>query len=105
MPWTYRPSLDGLRTIAVYLVLLFHTGLAWAGGGFVGVDLFSVLSGFLVANVILSEFARTGPFSVGKFYPRRVRRLLPAAVVVIVATSLVFLLITPVSRRLPLVGD
>ena len=90
MRWTYRPELDGLRTIAVYLVLLFHTGLSWVEGGFVGVDLFFVLSGFLVSNVILSEIDRTGSLRVGNFYARRVRRLLPAAVVVILATSLIF---------------
>ncbi len=105
MRWTYRPELDGLRTIAVYLVLLFHTGLSWVEGGFVGVDLFFVLSGFLVSNVILSEIDRTGSLRVGNFYARRVRRLLPAAVVVILATSLIFVLVAPVVRRLPMVED
>ena len=105
MSWSYRPALDGLRTIAVYLVLLFHTGLPAVGGGFVGVDLFFVLSGFLVSNVILSEIDRTGRLELGKFYARRVRRLLPAAVVVVIATSLVFVLVSSVTRRLPLVGD
>ncbi len=105
MSWTYRPSLDGLRSVAVYLVLLFHTGLAALGGGFVGVDLFFVLSGFLVTSVILSEVDTTGRLGLGGFYARRVRRLLPAAVVVVVATSLVFLLVSSVVRRLPMVGD
>ena len=105
MSWSYRPALDGLRTIAVYLVLLFHTGLPVAGGGFVGVDLFFVLSGFLVSNVILSEIDRTGTLRIGKFYSRRVRRLLPAAVAVVVATCAVFVLISSVTRRLPLIGD
>ena len=54
------PALDGLRSVAVYLVLLFHCGLASVGGGFIGVDLFFVLSGFLVSNVILSELDSTG---------------------------------------------
>lgn len=105
MSWTYRPALDGLRTVAVYLVLLFHTGLAAVGGGFIGVDLFFVLSGFLVSNVILSEIDRTGTLRLGRFYARRVRRLLPAAVVVVVATSAVFVLVSSLPRRLPLVGD
>ena len=103
--WTYRPALDGLRSIAVYLVLLFHTGMAWAGGGFIGVDLFFVLSGFLVTNVILNEVDTTGRLGFGGFYARRVRRLLPAAVLVVVATSALFLILTPVTRRLPLVTD
>lgn len=103
--WTYRPALDGLRSLAVYLVLFFHAGLAVFKGGFIGVDLFFVLSGFLVSNVILSEIDQTGRLALGKFYARRVRRLLPAAVAVIVATSLVFLLVTPLVHRLPFVRD
>lgn len=105
MSWPYRPDLDGLRSIAVYTVLLFHCGLAAAAGGFIGVDLFFVLSGFLVSNVILQEIHSTGRLSFSRFYARRVRRLLPAAVAVVVATSLVFLLVVPVARRIPLVAD
>jgi peptidoglycan/LPS O-acetylase OafA/YrhL len=105
VPWTYRPALDGLRSVAVYLVLLFHAGVAAVGGGFIGVDLFFVLSGFLVSNVILSEIDANGRLDLGRFYARRVRRLLPAAVLVVVATSAIFLLVTSVVRRLPLVLD
>ncbi len=105
MTWSHRPALDGLRSVAVYLVLLFHTGLASMGGGFIGVDLFFVLSGFLVSTVILSEIDKTGTVRIGRFYARRVRRLLPAALAAIVATSLTFLLVTSVVRRIPLVGD
>jgi peptidoglycan/LPS O-acetylase OafA/YrhL len=103
--WSYRPGLDGLRTVAVYSVLLFHTGHPWALGGFVGVDLFFVLSGFLVTSVILSEIDRTGRLRIGSFYARRVRRLLPAAVVTIIATSAVFVLVTSVVRRIGIVAD
>lgn len=103
--WSYRPALDGLRTVAVYSVLLFHTGHPWALGGFIGVDLFFVLSGFLVTSVILSEIDRTGRLRLGHFYARRVRRLLPAAVVAIIATSAVFVLVTSVVRRLDIVAD
>ena len=105
MTWSYRPALDGLRTIAVYLVLLYHARLAVVGGGFVGVDLFFVLSGFLVSNVILSEIDERGTLRLGRFYARRVKRLLPAAVVVVAATGAVFVLATTVVRRLPLVAD
>jgi peptidoglycan/LPS O-acetylase OafA/YrhL len=105
MPWSYRPALDGLRTIAVYLVVLFHSGLSFAGGGFIGVDLFFVLSGFLITNVLLSDVDESGRIRFGRFYSRRVRRLLPAAVVTVAATSFVFLLITTVVRRLDMVGD
>lgn len=89
----------------MYLVLLFHAGITWLDGGFVGVDLFFVLSGFLVTNVILSEIRDTGRLHLGRFYARRVRRLLPAAVAVVVATSAFFLLIASEARRSPLVGD
>jgi peptidoglycan/LPS O-acetylase OafA/YrhL len=103
--WSYRPALDGLRAVAIYLVLLFHAGLPGVAGGFIGVDVFFVLSGFLVTNVILSEFDRTGTLGLGGFYSRRVRRLLPAALLVIVATTVIFLIIATVVRRLPMVGD
>jgi peptidoglycan/LPS O-acetylase OafA/YrhL len=101
----HRPELDGLRTIAVYLVLLFHAGLPWFVGGFVGVDLFFCLSGFLVTSVLIRELQETGSLRVARFYSRRVRRLLPAAVVVVVATCLVFTLLWSVVRRASIVGD
>ena len=105
MSWSHRPALDGLRTVAVYLVVLFHSGIAVVEGGFIGVDLFFVLSGFLVSSILLDELDRTGQLRLGAFYARRVRRLLPAAVVVVVATAAVFLLVAPTIRRLPWVGD
>jgi peptidoglycan/LPS O-acetylase OafA/YrhL len=105
MVWQYRPALDGLRTVAVYLVLCFHAKLVWADGGFVGVDLFFVLSGFLVASLLLEERYTTGRIALGSFFARRMRRLLPAAFVVVVTTALVFLLVAPVSRRLDWIGD
>lgn len=101
----YRPDLDGLRSVAVYLVLFFHAGLLWAGGGFIGVDLFFVLSGFLVTGVLLGEIETTGRLRVGNFYARRVRRLLPAALVVVTATCFTFMVLWSVPRRLPLPAD
>jgi peptidoglycan/LPS O-acetylase OafA/YrhL len=101
----HRPDLDGLRTVAVYLVLLFHAGLSWFGGGFVGVDLFFCLSGFLVTSVLVTELQATGSLRVGRFYARRVRRLLPAAVVAVVVTCLTFTLLWSVLRRDSIVGD
>jgi peptidoglycan/LPS O-acetylase OafA/YrhL len=103
--FAYRPALDGTRSLAVYLVVCFHAGLAAAGGGFIGVDLFFVLSGFLVSSIILAEITERGRLRLGRFYARRVRRLLPAAVVVILATSAVFLLVASKPQRLPLVRD
>jgi peptidoglycan/LPS O-acetylase OafA/YrhL len=103
--WTYRPELDGLRSVAVYLVVLFHCGIAAFGGGFVGVDLFFVLSGFLVSHVIWAEVDRSGSFRLGWFYSRRVRRLLPAAVLVIVVTAAVQLLVASAPQRHGMVRD
>jgi peptidoglycan/LPS O-acetylase OafA/YrhL len=103
--WSYRPALDGVRTIAVYLVVLFHSGLGAVSGGFVGVDVFFVLSGFLITNVLLSDVDEVGRIRFGRFYARRVRRLLPAAVVAVAVTCLVFLVTTSVVRRVPLVRD
>ena len=103
--WAYRPSLDGLRMLAMYLIILFHTQVPWIQGSFIAVNLFFVLSGYLVTNVVLTEMERTGRLDVGRFYARRVRRLLPAALVATVGISLVFLLVAPVVRRLGLVGD
>lgn len=105
MKWTYRPALDGLRSMAALVIILFHAGVTWVPGGFVPLDLFFVLSGYLVTNVVLSEIDRKGKLDLGRFYARRVRRLLPAAVFTIVAVTLIFLLLTTVVRRLPLIGD
>ena len=86
----YRPHLDGLRAIAVYLVVAFHAGLARATGGFVGVDVFFVLSGYLVTTVLLRDVEEQGRIRLARFYARRVRRLLPAAVVALVVTLVAY---------------
>ena len=75
---TYRPDIDGLRAVAVTSVMLFHAGFERFGGGFVGVDVFFVISGFLITRLILREIETTGRFRFGRFYLRRARRLLPA---------------------------
>src|SRR3954453_8583087 len=103
--WSYRPALDGVRAVAVYLVVFFHSGLSAVGGGFIGVDVFFVLSGFLITNVLLNDVDECGRIRFGRFYARRIRRLLPAALAVIAATCLLFLALTSVVRRLPLVRD
>jgi peptidoglycan/LPS O-acetylase OafA/YrhL len=103
--WSYRPSLDGLRMLAMYLIVLFHTQVPWLQGSFVAVNLFFVLSGYLVTQVVLTEMDRTGRLDLGRFYARRVRRLLPAALVAIAGICVLFLLVAPVVRRLGLVAD
>ena len=73
----YRPEVDGLRAIAVIVVILFHARIAGFGGGFLGVDVFFVLSGYLITGIISRELA-SGSFSIGYFYQRRIRRIIPA---------------------------
>lgn len=81
----YRPDIDGLRAVAVLLVLAFHLGINRVGGGYVGVDVFFVISGFLISTVILQQLGNSR-FSLASFYERRIRRIFPALVVVLFAT-------------------
>ncbi len=89
----FRPDIEGMRGIAVLLVVLFHCGVPGFGGGFIGVDVFFALSGYLITGLILNEIARTGSLSFRNFYARRARRLLPAAGLVILSTLLLGMLI------------
>jgi peptidoglycan/LPS O-acetylase OafA/YrhL len=87
----FRPDIEGLRGIAVALVAIFHAGLLSQApnqltGGFIGVDLFFVVSGFLITGLLIRERERNGRISFSRFYARRVRRILPAAVVVTIVT-------------------
>ena len=75
----YRSELDGVRAIAVLTVLFYHVGFNWSGGGFIGVDVFFVISGYLITRLILNQKTR-GTFTYGNFYMRRLRRLAPAYV-------------------------
>lgn len=88
----YRPEIDGLRAVAVTLVLLFHLGFASVSGGFVGVDVFFVISGFLITSKILHDL-ENGQFSIAEFYVARVRRIAPALLVTIIATCITATLI------------
>lgn len=80
----YRPDIDGLRAIAVIGVVLFHLNPVWLPGGFVGVDVFFVISGYLISLILLAEYSR-GEFSYSRFYARRIRRLFPALLLVLLA--------------------
>lgn len=73
----YRPEIDGLRAVAVLPVILFHAGFSWFSGGYVGVDIFFVISGYLITSILIGDLDR-GAFSIAKFYERRARRILPA---------------------------
>ena len=85
----FRPELEGLRGIAILLVLACHLAIPGAGAGFIGVDIFFVLSGFLITGLLVDEHERTGRIQLGAFYARRARRILPAAALVLVTTLLV----------------
>jgi Acyltransferase family len=85
----YRGDLQGLRGVAVLLVALNHAGIGYFKGGYVGVDVFFVLSGFLITGLLLDGAARTGHVSFGNFYVRRVRRILPAAALTLATTTIV----------------
>ena len=91
MKLTYRPEIDGLRAIAVCAVILYHAQITIFGhqpfkGGFIGVDIFFVISGYLITSIILKELVTTGAFSLKHFYERRVRRILPALLFVMLVS-------------------
>jgi len=88
----YRPDIDGLRAVAVLSILFYHMGVERFSGGYVGVDIFFVISGYLITSIIVRELT-AGEFSIARFYERRVRRILPALTVVVVATLLVGLVL------------
>ena len=83
----YQPALDGLRAVAVALVLVFHGGFRWMTGGYVGVSVFFTLSGYLITSLLLVEHERTGTVRLGRFYARRMKRLLPASTVCVAAVT------------------
>lgn len=86
---TYLPHVDGLRCLAVVSVVLFHFGVPGLGGGYVGVDVFFVISGYLITKIIVGEVVTTGDFNLRRFYARRIRRILPALIATAAVTTLV----------------
>ncbi|HWD68573.1 MAG TPA: acyltransferase family protein [Solirubrobacteraceae bacterium] len=89
----YQPGLDGLRALAVAGVFLYHAGVSWMPGGFLGVDLFFVLSGYLITSLLLREFSTDGTIELVRFWYRRARRLFPAVALVILFALLATLTI------------
>jgi peptidoglycan/LPS O-acetylase OafA/YrhL len=94
----FRPDIEGLRAVAIVLVVLYHAGVPWLTGGYVGVDVFFVISGFLITSQLFGELTRTGRISIRRFYARRAIRLLPAATLVIGATVVASWLWLPPTR-------
>ena len=101
--WGYRPALTGIRALAVYIVVLFHSDIPLLESGYIGVDLFFVLSGFLVCNVLADEYKKDGKLTLPKFYARRMRRLLPAMGAMVLSVSLFFVLLQNTSERIKFV--
>jgi peptidoglycan/LPS O-acetylase OafA/YrhL len=89
------PGIDGLRAIAVLAVFFYHVGAGWLPGGFLGVDVFFVISGYLITSLLLSEYRKGGHIQVVQFWLRRARRLLPAVVVMIAVVLIVAALLAP----------
>ena len=86
-PMGYQPGLDGLRAISVIAVILYHAGFSWMPGGFLGVEVFFVVSGYLITSLLLDERESSGSVSLRAFWVRRARRLFPALAVVLVAVT------------------
>ncbi|WP_192498655.1 acyltransferase family protein [Ornithinimicrobium pratense] len=105
VPRHFRADIEGLRAVAVLGVLLWHAGVAWFPGGFTGVDVFFVVSGFLMSSLLLEEARERGRIDIGRFYARRARRLLPAALTALVGTAVLTLLLLPRSRWAEIGGD
>lgn len=91
----YQPALDGLRALSVIAVILYHANLAWLPGGFIGVEVFFVVSGYLITALLIGERVGTGEIDLKQFWLRRARRLLPALVVMLLATAIAVAFIKP----------
>jgi peptidoglycan/LPS O-acetylase OafA/YrhL len=97
--FSYIASLDGVRAAAVLMVVAFHARSQWFPGGYIGVDVFFVMSGYLITSILLREVERTGQISVRRFYLRRGLRLLPALTVLCVVVTVAFLVVPGVTDR------
>jgi peptidoglycan/LPS O-acetylase OafA/YrhL len=105
VPRRFRPDIQGIRAVAVLLVVLYHAGTPLIRGGYVGVDVFFVISGYLITQQLTNEVEKTGRVSLLRFYGRRIRRLLPPAALVAVVTVLAARILLPVGQVSTLVRD
>jgi peptidoglycan/LPS O-acetylase OafA/YrhL len=103
--WTYQPPLDGIRAIAVAAVVAYHLDAGWAAGGYLGVDTFFVLSGFLITTLLLNEYSRERTISLTAFWARRARRLLPALFLVLIAVAIYAAFVADAAQLDSLRGD
>ena len=95
VPHDYRPDIDGLRALAIIGVVVYHAGIPGISGGFVGVDVFFVISGYLITQLLAREATKTGSVSIANFYGRRARRILPALATVMLTTLVVGSFVLP----------
>ncbi|MCD8901698.1 acyltransferase family protein [Staphylococcus gallinarum] len=91
----YMPGLDGLRAIAVLAIIIYHLNKQWLTGGFLGVDTFFVISGYLITSLLLKEFEETGSINLKQFWLRRMKRLIPAVFVLVGVVSMMTLILKP----------
>jgi peptidoglycan/LPS O-acetylase OafA/YrhL len=96
---THIPAIDGLRALAVFAVVLYHLGINWIPGGFLGVDLFFVISGYVITRLILDSIESANGLDIREFYSARIRRLLPGLLVLIIVTSVLMAIFAPDSIR------
>ena len=101
----FRPDIEGLRAVAVLAVVLFHADVPGVGGGFVGVDVFFVISGFLITGLLWREVSTTGTVRLRRFYGARARRLLPASAAVGVVTVIASAVLLPPLQARTVIGD
>lgn len=97
---SYTPGIQGLRAVAILLVLAAHAGVPFLYGGFIGVDVFFVISGYLITGLLVTEMNQYGKLDLPRFYARRLKRLLPALLLVLIVTSAAVFAFTPVSEHL-----
>jgi peptidoglycan/LPS O-acetylase OafA/YrhL len=101
----FRPDIEGLRAIAIVAVLLCHAGVPFLAGGYVGVDVFFVISGFLITKLLIGELDRSGTISLRGFYARRAKRLLPLSAVLLVTVAVLSMILLSPLRDTEVAGD